>query len=162
RQKFSIVSRTSLDWVQYPWYGFIAGISQAEDSEPDFGQGAKGYAKRFATAFADGTVDNFMVGAIFPAVLHQDPRYYQLGKGGVWPRAGYALSRLIVTRSDSGHLQFNFSEVFGSAVTAGISNVYHPEGDRTFGNTASVWGTQMGYDVLANIAKEFWPDIRRK
>jgi len=86
-----------------------------------------------------------------------------LGHGGFWHRTSYALSRLIITRSDSGSSQFNASEIFGSASAAAISTYgYHPENDKTLGNAASVWGTQVAYDGLAFVVKEFWPDIRRK
>jgi hypothetical protein len=161
-QKFKVVARSSFDYVEYPYIGFLAGISQAENSEPGFGQGASGYGKRYMAAFADNSIENFMVGAVFPSLLRQDPRYYQLEKGGFWHRTGYSVSRIFVTRTDSGKNQFNFSEIVGSAVSAGISNSYHPAGDRTFPNTLSVWGTQVGWDTVAIVVREFWPDIRRK
>jgi hypothetical protein len=176
RQKFGVVSRNSFDYVIYPWYGFLAGIAQAEDSEPGFGQGAEGYAKRFGANFADGTIEIFMTGAVLPSVLHQDPRYFQLGHGTIW--TAYSMSRNLITRSDSGNSQFNYSEVIGGALSASISTyTYHPKGqfvttntagglryipsDRTLTNTAKVWGTQYAYDTLALVVKEFWPDIRR-
>ena len=177
KQKFSVVARSSFDYVQYPWYGFLAGISQAENSEPGFGQGSAGYGKRFASAFADGTIENFMVGAVLPSLLHQDPRFFQSGEGSFTHKAGYAVSRMFVTRTDSGDSQFNYSEIVGSALSAAIStNTYHPRStviatksgprfygsDRTLSNTASVWGSQLGYDTMTIVVKEFWPDIHRK
>jgi len=162
-QKFKVVARSSFDYVEFPWYAFLAGISQAENSEPGYGQGAAGYGKRYGAAFADGTIENFWTSAILPSLLRQDPRFYQLGKGTFWHRTGYAVSRIFVTRTDSGHNQFNASEIFGSAIAAGISTYsYHPQSDRTLSNTASVWGTQIGYDTITLVVKEFWPDIRRK
>ena len=162
-QKFKVVTRGSFDYIQIPWYGLLAGISQAENSEPGYGQGAQGYGKRFGAYFADGTIENYFTGAIFPSILHQDPRFFQSGKGGFWHRSGYAVSRIFVTRTDSGKEQFNYSEIVGSAVSASISTYsYHPKGDRTLPNTASVWGTQVGYDTITIVVKEFWPDIRRK
>jgi hypothetical protein len=162
-QKFKVVARGTFDYVEFPWYAALAGISQAQNSEPGYGQGAAGYGKRYGTAFADGTIENFMVGAVFPSLLRQDPRFYQRGTGTFWHRTGYAISRIFVTRTDSGHAQFNFSEFLGSALGAGISTYsYHPRADRTLPNTASVWGTQVGYDTLTIFVKEFWPDIRRK
>jgi len=162
-QKFKAVARGSFDPVQYFWYGFLAGISQAQDSEPGYGQGAAGYGKRYGAALADGTIENFITGAVLPSLLRQDPRFFQSGKGGFGRRAGYAVSCIFVTRTDSGHKQFNFSEVLGSAASAGISTYsYHPSGDRTVANTMSVWGSQVGYDTLTIVVKEFWPDIRRK
>jgi len=162
-EKFKVVARGSFDYVQIPWYGFLAGISQAEDSEEGYGQGAQGYGKRFGAYFADGTIENFMVGAVLPSVLRQDPRYFQSGHGSFFNRTGYAVSRIFVTRTDSGHQQFNFSEILGSAIGAGISTYsYHPREDRNLPNTASVWGSQVGYDTITLVVKEFWPDIRRK
>jgi hypothetical protein len=162
KQKYAIVAKTTFDPVEYPYTAALAGISQAENSEPGYGQGALGYAKRFGSSFADNTDENFWTGAIIPSLTRQDPRYYQLGKGSFGHRAFYALSRIFVTRTDAGGSQFNVSEIAGSAISSGISNVYHPAGDRTFVNTMSVWGTQVGWDTVALELKEFWPDIRRK
>lgn len=162
RAKFKVVARGAFDYVEYPWYGALAGISQAENSEPEYRQGASGYGKRYATAFADGTIENFMTGAILPSVLRQDPRYFQLGQGSFVHRTEYAVSRIFVTRADSGKAQFNYSELFGSFIAAGISTYsYHPRPDRTVTNSLSVWGSQVGYDTLTIFVKEFWPDIRR-
>lgn len=162
-QKYKVVARSTFDYVQYPWYAFLSGISQAEDSEEGYGQGAEGYGKRFGAAFADGTLENFMTGAVLPSLLRQDPRFFQSGQGSFWHRTGYAMSRILVTRADSGRSQFNASEVFGSAISAGIATYsYHPREDRNVGNAFSVWGSQIGYDTLTFVVKEFWPDIRRK
>ena len=148
-QKFKVVTRGAFDYIQIPWYGLLAGVSQAENSEPGYGEGAVVYGKRFGASAADGTIENFLTGAILPSILHQDPRYFQSGQGGFWRRTGYSVSRIFVTRTDSGGHQFNYSEIVGSGMSAGISTYgYHPKGDRTLPNTASVWGTQVGYDTI--------------
>jgi hypothetical protein len=163
KQKFGVVARGSFDYFEYPWYGALAGISQADNSEPGYGQGAEGYGKRYGAAFADGTIENFWTSAILPSVLHQDPRFYQMPTGSFTHRAVYAGSRILVTRSDSGRPQFNFSEIFGSLVAAFISTYsYHPHAERTAGNSLSVWGSEVGYDTITIEVKEFWPDIQRK
>jgi hypothetical protein len=160
--KFKVCARSSFDYIEYPVYGLRAALSQAENAEPGYGRGTAGYGKRYAAAFADGTIEGFMTGAILPSVLRQDPRYYQLGKGGFWRRTGYAVSYIFITRADSGRIQFNASEIVGSALAAGISTYsYHPTSERTVRNTVSVWGTQVGYDTIAIVFNEFWPDIRR-
>ena len=161
-QKFKVVTRGSFDYILIPWYCFLAGISQAENSEPGYGQGAEGYGKRLGATFADGTLENYMTGAILPSLLRQDPRFFQQSQGTFWQRSGYAVSRIFVTRTDSGHQQFNYSEIVGSAMSAAISTYsYHPRADRTLSNTASVWGSEVGYDTITIVVKEFWPDIRR-
>jgi hypothetical protein len=162
-QKFKTVARGAFDWGQFVWYGLLSGVSQAENSEPGFGQGAEGYGKRYAAYFADGTIENFIVGAALPSLLRQDPRFYQSSHGGFLHRLGYAASRILITRSDSGSTRFNYAEILGSAAASGISTYsYHPRSDRTLANTASVWGTQVGYDTMSLVFKEFWPDIRKK
>src|SRR5208282_2997465 len=89
--------------------------------------GWEGYGKRYASAFADGTIENFMTSAVLPSILRQDPRFFQKSDGGFARRTEYAVSRIFVTRTDSGHSQFNYSEIVGSALSAAIStNSYHP------------------------------------
>lgn len=162
-QKYKVVFRGSFDPVIYPWYGFLSAISQAENSEPGYGQGWAGYGKRYGAAFADGTIENFFTGAILPSVLHQDPRYFQLGHGSFAHRTYYAVTRNIVTRTDSGGSQFNYSEIVGGGMSAFISTYsYHPSADQTVSNTMSVWATQYAYDTITIVVKEFWPDIHRK
>jgi hypothetical protein len=178
KDKFKVVALGTFDYVEFPWWGLLAGIDQANKSEPGYGQGWVGYAKRYGTTAGDSIIENFMVGAVFASVLHQDPRFYQSGRGGFFQRSGYAMSRIVVTRSDSGHAQFNYSEIFGSATAAAISTYsYHPgstyistptnphlfvPSDRTLKNTASVWGTQVSLDTVTILVKEFWPDVHRK
>ena len=161
-QKFKLVALGTFDPVEYPYIGVLAGIDQAENTDPSYRQGLKGYGKRYALAFADTTVENFMVGAALPSLLHQDPRYFQLGKGGFWHRAGYAASRMFITRTDSGKTQFNYSEWVGSAVAAALSTTYHPPTDRNALNSANTWATQLWGDAVSFELKEFWPDIKRK
>ncbi len=162
-QKFRLQTKASFDPFQFGWYGLVSAIGQAENSEPAYGQGWGAFGKRYATSFGDGLIEGYMVSAIVPSVFKQDPRYFQSGKGGFLHRSMYALSRLAVTRGDSGRTEFNISEVGGSFAAAAISTYsYHPAEDKTIGNTTKVWGTQVAYDAIAIELKEFWPDIRRK
>ena len=161
--KFKVVGRSLIDPSEFVLIGFVAGLGQASNSNPSYGQGAQGYGKRYATAYADNAIENFMASAALPSLLHQDPRYYQLGHGGFLRRTGHAISRVVMTRSDSGQSQFNYSEVFGAGMAAAISTYsYHPESERGVGTVISVWGTQIGWDVGTYMLKEFWPDLRRK
>jgi hypothetical protein len=160
-QKFAVVAENSFDPVEFPWYAFQTVISQVNNADPTYGSGWGGFGKRYALNFANGTSENFMVGAIMPTIFHQDPRYYQMGSGGFWRRAGYAISRIVMTRTDCGRSTVNVSELLGAAATATLANLYQPRVERTLANTLSVWGTQMAYDTLAYVLREFWPDISK-
>jgi hypothetical protein len=162
KQKFDLQFRSTFDPVEFPYVGLLAGISQATNSDPGYGQGALGYAKRYGAAFLDSVDENFMVGAIYPSLLKEDPRYYQMGKGGFFHRTGYSISRIFVTRTDSGKTSFNFSEILGSATGAAIGTTYRVGNEKSVGDAAGDWGTQVGWDTVSNLLKEFWPDIRNK
>lgn len=162
KTKFLFTAKTMSDPVTISFLGGIALIGQARNSDPTYGQGLKGYAKRYATVYADTGIGTLMTASVFPTLLHQDPRYFQLGSGGFKRRTLYALSRIFVTRGDNGDVQFNYSEIVGNGVAAGVSNLYHPQDQRAFGNTVGVWATDTMLNALCNVAKEFWPDIRRK
>jgi hypothetical protein len=85
-----------------------------------------------------------------------------MGSGGFLRRTEYALSRTFLTKNDCGKTTFNWSEVAGNGLEAGLSNAYYPPQERGAGQTLRGWGTQMESAALNNIVKEFWPDIRRK
>jgi len=160
-EKFKTVAEGCFDPVEVVFMGVEAGIGQADNTNPTYGQGFVGYSKRFGTAYADAIVGNFGTGAMFPALLRQDPRYYQLGKGNFLYRFVYAAGRVLVTRSDtSGKAQFNFSELLGNSMAAGVANAYHP-GPHTIASNSGVLGTQVLLDAIGYELKEFWPDIHR-
>lgn len=159
KEKFWLATQDSFDYSAFIYEGLIAGGAMAQKSEPSFGQGASGYGNYFAHTFADGTIENYMVEAIVPTLTKEDPRYYTLGKNGFFKRSGYAVSRLFITRKDSGGPTFNFSEVVGAGAAAGISNAYYPADQNQFVKTYQRWISQIIQDGVSNIAKEFWPDI---
>ncbi len=162
RQKFRLATAGVFDWAAYPFNGVLAAIGQAKNDPEAWGQGWDAYAKRYGASFADNSIGTYMTTAIFPSLLHEDPRYYQMRDGKFSHRTWYAMNRLFVTRTDSGSTRFNYSESIGNATAAAISNIYHPEEDRTAARNASTFGFLILYDGLSNVLKEFWPDIRRK
>lgn len=158
-QKFAIADKDSFDYPLILLAGALGGIGQWSDQNPSFGQGAGGFSKRFATGFADQALGNIMTEAVFPSMLREDPRYYRRGTGGTLSRTAYALSRLFVTPTDSGGRTFNYSEWGGNAAATATSNIYYPDG-RTAGANLGKLGMQIGLDGLANVLKEFWPDVK--
>jgi hypothetical protein len=161
KEKFWLATQDSFDYSSFISAGIVAGISQANKSYPEFGQGAKGYGRYYWHAMSDQAVGNYLTEAIVPVVTHEDPRYYTLGHGGFFKRSGYAVSRLFITRTDASGRTFNFSEIVGNGAGAGISDTYYPSRERTWTKTGQKWLTQIALDGVFNVAKEFWPDINR-
>jgi hypothetical protein len=159
KDKFWLATEDSFDYSDFVFVGGLAGISMAQKSQPSFGQGGAGYGRYYWHIFVDGVIENYMTEAIVPAVTKEDPRYYTLGKGGFVKRTGYAVSRLIITRTDAGKSTFNISEIVGAGAAAGIGNAYYPAQSNPWVKTYQRWGTQVGLDGVFNVLKEFWPDI---
>jgi|SRR5208283_1037158 len=161
-EKMKVALDDSFDPSAFLVAGIFAGLSMGQKQYSSFGTGAPGLGKYYGGAFADQAIGNIMTEGLFPVALHQDPRYFVKGTGGFWKRTGYAISREVITRGDDGRNHFNTSELAGNAVAAGISNLYYPAADRSFGNTASKWEQQIALDTFFNVAKEFWPDVRNR
>jgi hypothetical protein len=159
--KFKIATEDAFDRGSFALAGIFAGEAQLTNANRSFGQGAAGYGKYYGAAFADFTIGDYMTEAIYPSLLHQDPRYFRKGIGSGWSRLGYAMGQIFWTHTDSGGTQFNFSEVIGNSTAVAISNAYYSD-NRTVSDAISKLGTQLGVDMASNILKEFWPDIARK
>jgi hypothetical protein len=159
KEKFTEATQDSFDYSSIFLPAAVAGYDDARRSVPEFGHGGIAYGRYLWHVTVDQTVENYAVEFIGPAITHQDPRYYTLGRGGFLKRTGYSLSRVVVTRSDDDREVFNSSEVFGALGAAGISNLYYPSPERTIGNTMTTFGTSIGIDALTFMVHEFWPDI---
>ena len=155
RQKFTLAGKTLIDPVTFGITGAVAAIEQADDEFGGYGQGAQGYAKRYAAAYAD-TVTGVLIGnAILPSVLKQDPRYFYKGSGGKRSRLLYAIANSVICKGDNGRWQPNYSGILGSVAAGGISNLYYPAHDRGAGLTFENTLIGIGASAAANILQEF-------
>ncbi len=160
--KFKATAAQTFDYSDLPLILVLAGVDQAENSTPQFHQGAAGYARYFWHNAVDQIDENFWVQAILPSVLHEDSRYYTLGHGGLARRTVYAFGRTFITRSDSGKETFNFSEIVGSGAASGISAAYYPTVDQTWTKVGQRWLENGVIDGATYVLQEFWPDINNK
>jgi hypothetical protein len=161
KRKLYIATRDSFDYPLVGISAVFAGFSQLSNQNPSFGQGMKGYGHRLVTGYADLAMGNMFAEGMFPALLHEDPRYFRRGSGSTGHRVVYALTRVMVTDTDSGKKRFNYSEWLGNASAVAISNTYYPD-SRTFHDNATKLLTQVGTDAFSQVLKEFWPDIKKK
>jgi hypothetical protein len=160
-EKFKIATEDSFDRGTAALAVLFGGEAQLTNATPAFGQGAKGYARYLGTSYADFVIGDMMTEAIYPVMLHQDPRYFRRGEGSAWLRLAGAAGQIFWTHTDSDHTRFNFSEVVGNSTAVAISTAYYPD-NRTATDAVSKLGVQFGVDMAANVLKEFWPDINRK
>jgi hypothetical protein len=159
KDKFQTTTLDSFDYSALIFAGMLAGVAQAENSYPEFGQGAAGYGRYYWHTLADQAVENYNVEFIFPTMLRQDSRYYTLGRGGLVKRTAYSFSRVFITRTDSGNETFNASEIMGAGSASAISSLYYPGSERTWTKIGQHWLTNVSLDGLTFVVKEFWPDV---
>ena len=129
-QKFRLALRTSIDPVSIAIPAVTAGVEQSQNGFSEYGQGTRGYAKRFGASYTDSLTSTMIAAAILPSILHQDPRYFYKGTGSIRSRALYAIATVVICKGDNGRWQPNYSNVFGNLASAGISNLYYPTSDR--------------------------------
>ena len=183
RQKFHLFVKSAFDPVTIGVVGMQAGLSQAENEFPAYGQGAEGYGKRYGAAFADQVSSGFWSNYAYPVLLKEDPRYFRLGEGSFTTRTFYSIKQEFVCHTDKGGRMFHFSNVLGAFTSGAISNIYYPgkslarvipatatspaipvyyESERGVTLTMSRAAIALGYGTAGGIFSEFWPDIHQK
>lgn len=160
-QKFQLFFKSSTDPWPFLLAGAVAGIGQADDSYPEWGQGAQGYAKRFGAAYTDAFIGNFFGNAVLPSIMHEDPRYFQKGTGSHIGRVLWAASSTFWCKRDNGHWGPNYANVGGNLIGAAIARAYYPASERTVGDTIQDGITVSVEGIVGAEVIEFWPDMVR-
>ncbi|MGA7341019.1 MAG: carboxypeptidase-like regulatory domain-containing protein [Terracidiphilus sp.] len=156
RQKYSLAWRSSVDPFAWLTTGIFAGIEQATNTFPGYGQGMQGYGKRFGANTADTFISDMIGGAILPSLFHQDPRYFYKGTGTIRTRAGYAIANAVICKGDNMHWQFDYSGILGGLAAGGISNLYYPASDRSdVALTFEGVGIGIASSAVENLFQEF-------
>jgi hypothetical protein len=160
--KFELAVRETFDPVTFLGIAFNAGISQAENNDPSFGQGAEGYGHRFGAGLAGQASSEFFKDLLYPTIFSQDPRYYRQAHGSTGKRFLHAVEHPVVAYREDGTQMFNFTEWLGTTSAVVLANTYHPDNKRGVGPAASRVGYNVGEDIGYDVLREFWPEIARK
>jgi len=161
-EKFKLFVADTFEPVTFGVAAFNAGLAQAYNDDPGFGQGAEGYGRRYGAAFADQVSGEFFGTFLYPTLFHEDPRYYRMGHGNVAKRFGHVVEHAFVTHRDSGRQSFNFSEWMGTASSTALGNLYHSGNRRGFQPAARGVAYSVLTDVGWDMLREFWPEICKK
>ena len=161
RQKFRLAARQAFDPFVFASSGIEAGMSQANDEFPEYGQGVGGFGKRYGAAMLDATSGGFASMSLC-ALLKQDPRYFRRGKGSIGSRIAYSMGQQFSAKSDRGNRQFNWSNIGGLLASASLANAYYPAPNRGFGLTMNRFAVSLAWGFTGELGDEFWPDVRHK
>lgn len=159
KEAFKIATQNTFDYSAFIFVGITSLIAEGSNTHPQLHKGIEGYGNYYWRGFVDKADGNYLVIFALPTILHEDERYYAMGQGGFWKRSIYAASRILLTPNYHGHDTFNASEIFGRAISQGVSAFYYPVEERNAGSLAVKFGWAIGRDALTNVFREFWPDI---
>ncbi len=162
KDKFLLFFHDTVDPVTFIDVAYSAGIDQAENRDPTFGQGGVGYGKRVGAGLAGQASSEFLKDFAYPTVFLEDPRYYRLAHGSKGKRLLHAAVHVFIAHREDGTHMFNFSEWLGTSSAVALSNVYHPGNKRGFSPAAQGVGYSVLDDSGFDILREFWPEIARK
>jgi hypothetical protein len=161
KEKYQLFFKSASDPWPFLLTAFSAGIDQAQDSFPEYGQGAQGYAKRFGADYTDYFTGNLLGNAVLASLLKEDPRYFQKGTGKISTRFLWAAASTVWCKRDSGSWGPNYANVVGNLMGAAVSNIYYPAADRTVSGTFERGFTVTAEAIVGSEVIEFWPDLVR-
>ena len=162
-QKFGLAFRSVTDPVAFILPFFVAGYQELGDQNPGFPWGVKGLGERAGAAYLDAFDGAIIGNALLPSLLHQDPRYFRMGRGGTGRRLLYSVATAVICKHDkTGKWEPNYSNIGGNIAAGAISNLYYPSRDSGLGLTIRNGLVVSAEGALAAVFNEFWPDISRK
>ncbi len=161
REKYILSLHQSFDISAHVGNAFGAGLQQAANGQPRYGQGWGAYGERFAANEGDQITSSILIYGFLPSMLHDDPRYFRQGRGSAMSRMWYAVNRTFVTRRDKGTYGFNTSQSLGQLISCGISTSYYPPQDRSVSRVFSNWAVNLGGNSAYNVLSEYYPDLMR-
>ena len=162
KQSFKIATHQALDYSTFIFLGLTTASAYWTDSHPSLDTWNGGNAPFYAylwRGFLDKTDQTYQSAWILPTMLHEDTRYYAMGHGSKWKRLGYAMSRIAVAKTYSGHNTINLAGLGGKAGAQAVSTYYYPPSSESFGVLATKFGYSCARDVGFTVFREFYPDI---
>jgi hypothetical protein len=160
-EKYQLFFKSATDPWPFVLTAFGAGIDQAQNSFPAYGQGMEGYAKRFGAGYTDYFTGNLLGNAVLASLLREDPRYFQKTTGSFTSRFLWAAASTVWCKRDNGGWGPNYANVVGNLMGSAVSNLYYPASDRTVGDTLERGFTVTAQAIVGSEVIEIWPDLVR-
>jgi hypothetical protein len=160
KYNFTVATHQATDYSSFIFLGLTSLTAEGMNMHPVLGKGIGGFYAYTWRGFLDKTDGTYLSAWLLPSLLHEDTRYYALGKGhSIVIRSLYVISRQAVARTYGGRQTPNIAGLGGKVLTQVISRNYYPSSATTF----SVLATKFGYSAMRDIAfsavREFYPDI---
>jgi len=161
-QKFELAANNSVGLATIGGALIGSAYNQAVDSPSGYGQGGEGYAKRFGSDMARAASINMFGNFLLATALHQDPRFFVKKDLSFKQSVEYAAARVVITGTDAGKDQVNYSGLIGPLMAEGLANVYYPDENRSAGETLTRYASDLGWKFGGNLLRQYWPTINKR
>lgn len=155
-QKFQLAGRTLIDPMTFVGAGFGAGINQATRTPVQWGQNWAGFGQRYGAQMVGALAGTGLSGYLFPAIFHQDPRYFYKGTGTKRERTWWALKQVFEQKSDKGKWEPAWSNTLGDLAASTATEAVYPHADVNWvSSTAESFGINLAGEAFGNLMEEF-------
>ena len=134
---------------------FVSSFDQATNLGPAYGQGWDAFGERVGYNAANFTAKSLLAFGVVPAALHQDPRYFRMGRGSPKKRVLWVLRSQVIAFSDRGAQMPNYGKLLGYAASTAISNLYMPRKSVSFGGDVEGYSIKFGVSIGVGLVREF-------
>jgi hypothetical protein len=161
-QKFKLAANNSVALSTIGAALIGSAYGQATNRPSGYHQGTEGYAKRFGADMARAASDNLFGNFLLASALHQDPRFFVKKNLSFGQSVKYAAVRVVITSTDAGEKQINYSGLIGPLMDEGLANAYYPDENRTVGSTLTRYASDLGWKFGGNLLRQYWPAINKR
>jgi hypothetical protein len=160
KYNFEVATHQSFDYSSFIFLGITSLAAEGLNSHPVLGKGADGFYAYAWRGLLDKTDGTYLSAWFLPSLLHEDTRYYAMGRGhSIVKRALYVISRQAVAQTYGGSQTPNIAGLGGKVLTQVISREYYPPGATSFGVLATKFAYASMRDIAFTSVREFYPDI---
>lgn len=160
---FQLANKQAYDYSSFGFLLISSGLAYGQDSHTSLDTEHGGNAIFWAylwRGFLDKTDGTYQGTFFFPALLHEDTRYYALGTGRPKKRLLHAVESVVVAHTYDGRPTFNAAGLIGRAGAQAVSTVYYPAGSEGFGVLAQKYAYSTLRNVIYAVVREFSPDAQ--
>lgn len=159
RDKLELSAKSAVAPMSIASWFVSAGWSQLTNGAPNYGTDKGAFGERLGAAAIRDPSEEILSTGVMAAALHEDPRYYKLGRGhGIGRRIVYAATRVLVTRTDHGRATPNLALLGGNLTGSILTNAYYPSVNHGVSQTLMIFGNSLGGSAIGFGIDEFLDD----
>ncbi len=160
---FTLANKQNYDYSSFGFLLISSALAYGQNSHPSLNTYHGGDSIFWAylwRGFVDKTDSVYQGTFFFPALLHEDTRYYALGTGPAKKRLLHAVESVVVAHNYDQKPIFNLAGQAGRVGTQAVSTTYYPPGSEGFGVLAEKYAYSNLRSMIYAVVREYSPDAQ--